>query len=117
VNGRTGEVFFATAKGICSFRGTATEAAAETELVLFPNPVPPGYGGTIAIRGVPENSIVRITELNGRLVHTVKASGGQAGWNGRDYTGKRISTGVYLVLVTGDGIKGKRVGKLVFISK
>jgi hypothetical protein len=117
VNGRTGEVFFATAKGICAFRGTATEAAEETDLVLFPNPVPPGYGGTIAIRGVPENSIVRITELNGRLVHTAKASGGQAVWNGRDYTGKRISTGVYLVLVTGGAQKGKRMGKLVFISK
>jgi hypothetical protein len=116
VNGRTGEVFFATAKGICSFRGTATEATEEAELVLFPNPVPPGYGGTIAIRGVPENSIIRITELNGRLVHTTKASGGQAVWNGRDYTGKRISTGVYLVLVTNGTAKEKRMGKMVFIS-
>lgn len=117
VNGRTGEVFFATGAGICSARGSATEAAAGDSLLIFPNPVPPHYGGAIAIKGLPENSIVKITELSGRLVYTAKALGGQAVWNGRDYAGKRIATGVYLVMVTAKTRTKTRTGRLVFISK
>jgi hypothetical protein len=116
VNGKTGEVFFATAKGICSFRGSATEASEDNDLLVFPNPVPPGYGGTIAIKGLPENSIVKITELNGRLVYATKALGGQAVWNGRDYTGRSAATGVYLVLVTNGTHSEIRKGKIVFLS-
>jgi len=118
INGQTGEVFFATAKGICSFRSTATEGAARNENVLvFPNPVPPGYSGTIGIRGLVNNAIVKITELDGRLVYQTRALGGQAVWDGKDYKGRRISTGVYLVLVSNDGRTENTAAKIVFISK
>ena len=84
--------------------------------------VPPGFAGTIAIRGIPGNSIVKITEMDGRLVYQTRALGGQAVWDGRDYKGRKISSGVYLVLVSEDGISGsqkkeKATGKIVFISK
>jgi hypothetical protein len=118
VDGNTGEVFFSTAKGIVSFRGTATEANAPNNSVLvFPNPVPPGYNGTIAIRGILNNAIVKITELNGRLVYQTRAQGGQAVWNGKNYRGQTISSGVYLVWITDDTSKEKMVTKIVFISK
>ena len=117
IDGRTGEVFFATSKGICSFRSTATEGSSVNETVLvFPNPVPPGYNGTIAIRGVVNNSIIKITELNGRLVYQSRATGGQAVWNGKDYKGRNISSGVYLVLVSDDSRKEKIATKIIFIA-
>lgn len=118
INGSTGEVFFATAKGICSLRGTATEGVEKTEnLLVYPNPVPPGYNGTIAIKGLAANSLVKITELNGRLVHQTRALGGQAIWNGRDYKDRRISSGIYLVLVTTENFTDKAMGKIVFIAQ
>jgi ligand-binding sensor domain-containing protein len=118
INGSTGEVFFATAKGICSYQGEATEPAATSDnLLVYPNPVPPGYNGTIAIRGLTENSFVKITELNGRLVYQAKALGGQAVWNGRDYRGKTISTGVYLVIVINENKLENAAGKIVFIGR
>ena len=118
IDGKTGEVFFATSKGICSFRSTATDAWLENDkLLVFPNPVPPGFSGTIAIRGVVNNAIVKITEMNGRLVYQTRALGGQAVWNGKDYTGRSVSSGVYLVLVSDDGKKERKAGKIVFISK
>ncbi len=118
INGQTGEVFFATAKGICSFRSTATEGGERNENVLvFPNPVPPGYSGTIGIRGLVNNAIVKITELDGRLVYQTRALGGQAVWDGKDYRGRRISTGVYLVLISNDGRTENTAAKIVFISK
>jgi ligand-binding sensor domain-containing protein len=118
IDGRTGEVYFATAKGICSFRSTATEGGEKNEaLLVFPNPVPPGYSGTIGIRGLVANAIVKITELNGRLVYQARASGGQAVWDGRDYKGRKISSGVYLILVSNDERTEKAAGKIVFINK
>jgi ligand-binding sensor domain-containing protein len=118
INGLTGEVFFSTAMGICSFRGTATTAEDNTSGVLvFPNPVPPDYNGTIGIRGLPENSVIKITELNGRLVFQAKALGGQAVWNGKDYKGRRAATGVYLVLAVDENKTEKAVARIVFIGK
>jgi streptogramin lyase len=118
INGSNGEVFIATSKGIISFRGTATEAReTEKSLVIYPNPVLPGFTGTIGIKGVPENSIVKITELNGRLVYQTRSLGGQAIWNGRDYKGNLIASGVYLVFITDEQKQEKLAGKIVFIAK
>lgn len=113
----SGEVFFSTFKGICSYRSTATEGkVSHEEVFVFPNPVPSNYNGQIGIRGLAANSYVKITELNGRLVYQTQALGGQAIWNGKDYTGRRASTGVYLILATDQTGIEKVAGKIVFIK-
>ncbi len=122
IDGKTGEVYFATLKGICSFRGTATEGTmVNADVLVFPNPVPPGYTGTIAIRGLVNNAIVKITELDGRLVYQARALGGQAVWDGKNYKGQKISSGTYLVLVNEDPNssfgKEKTAAKIFFINK
>jgi hypothetical protein len=117
IDTKTGEVYFATAKGICSFRGTATEGGeSNSNVLVFPNPVPPGYTGTIGIRGLAENSIVKITELDGRLVYQTKSLGGQAVWDGKDYKGRKISSGVYLVLINNEDKTQRIVSKIIFIN-
>jgi ligand-binding sensor domain-containing protein len=118
IDPKTGDVYFATSSGICSFRGTAIEGGAANDLLtIYPNPVPPGYNGSIAIRGVVSNGIVKITEPDGRLVYQTRAQGGQALWNGRDYRGRQVSSGVYLVIVSDDSRQEKAAGKIVFISR
>jgi hypothetical protein len=113
----SGEVFFSTFNGICSYRSTATEGTEMNENVLvFPNPVPSGYKGQIAIRGLANNSFVKITELNGRLVYQTRALGGQAVWNGNDYKGMRVSSGVYFVLVSDEAGQEKARTKIVFVK-
>jgi hypothetical protein len=112
----SGEVFISTFNGICSFRSTATEGGTNHENVLvFPNPVPPGYDGTIAIRGLVNNAWVKITEPDGRLVFQTRALGGQAVWSGRNYKGERPSSGVYLVLSTDEANREKIVTRIFFI--
>lgn len=117
IHPQTGEVFFATTNGICSYRGTATEAGEFQESALvFPNPVYPNYKGQIAIKNVPTNSIIKITELNGKLVYQTKANGNQAVWNGLNYNNQKIAAGVYLVFAkTQDGTE-KLVTKVVIIQ-
>ena len=116
IDGSTGEVFFSTASGICSFRSTATEGGTQnTNVLVFPNPVPSTYTGQIAVRGLVENATVKITELDGRLVYQARALGGQVIWNGKDYRGKRVSSGIYLVLITDDTRKENVATKIVFL--
>ncbi|HUR64867.1 MAG TPA: hypothetical protein VMZ03_00830, partial [Chitinophagaceae bacterium] len=81
------------------------------------NPVPPGYTGTIAIRGLVNNANVKITELDGRLVYQTIALGDQAIWNGKNYRGQKISSGAYLVLVTEEERKERVAAKIFFINK
>lgn len=113
INPKSGEVFIATFKGLCSFRSTATEGGDKNDNVfVFPNPIPPSYNGSIAIRGLVNNALVKITELDGRLVYQTRAYGGQAVWDGRNYKGGRISSGAYLVLITDDAGKERLVTKI-----
>ena len=112
----TGEVFFATFTGICSYRSSATEASVNTTALVFPNPVPPNYNGSIAIRGLAENSVVKIAELNGRLVYQTRSLGGQAIWDGKNYNGAKALSGVYLVIVRNDDGSEKLVTKIVIIG-
>ena len=117
INSITGELFIASTNGICSFRSTATEGGNTQENVLvFPNPVPAGYNGTIAIRGLSNNALVKITELNGQLVYQTRALGGQAIWDGKHYTGSKAASGVYLVIVRDDTGKEKIATKIVILS-
>ena len=112
----TGELFIATSAGICSFRGTATSAGeSHTNVLVYPNPVPSGYSGIIGIRGLADNSIVKITEQDGRLVYQTRAQGGQATWNGKNYNGNRVSSGAYLVLIVDDQNRERVVTKIFFI--
>ena len=117
IDPHTGEVFIATAMGICSFRSTATEGGPSNQDVLvFPNPVPPGYNGTIAIKGLTNNALVKIAELNGRLVYQTRALGGQAIWDGRTYLGNKVASGIYLVIVRSDSGNDKIVTKIAITS-
>lgn len=112
----TGDVYIGTEKGLVCYRSTATDGGAENEeqLLTFPNPVPSGYNGTIAIRGFVENADVRITDISGQLIYRTTALGGQAVWNGLDYKGRRPQSGVYLVFATNKDGTQKTTGKIVF---
>lgn len=111
----TGDVYFSTDKGLTSFRSTATEGNAKNDekLYIYPNPVPSGYGGMIAVRGVAENADVRFTDISGQLVYRTQALGGQAVWNGKDYTGHKVQSGVYLVFVVNRDGTQKATGKII----
>ena len=59
INGTTGQVFFATSKGLCRYMSDATngvEKLSDDQLFVFPNPVTPDYKGTITIRGMEAGS-------------------------------------------------------------
>lgn len=102
-DGNTGNMYIGTDFGLQIYR-TETLAARDrhaTEVYAFPNPVRPDYEGDIYIKGLARDANVKITDLNGKLVYETEALGGLAAWDGRDYTGRKATTGVYLVFSTG----------------
>ena len=117
IDDQTGEVFIGTDKGVASYRGSATIGSDRHENVLvFPNPVRPNYEGVIAISGLVDNAFIKITDVVGNLVYQSKAQGGQAVWNGKDYTGRRVNTGVYLVLSMDETGVERFVSKILFMN-
>jgi hypothetical protein len=117
INHKTGEVFFATDRGIISYKSTATQGQPTiSDVVVYPNPVRQGYTGDIAINGLVTSADVKITDISGSLIFATKAEGGQAVWNGTSMNGRRASTGVYLVFATDDQGNEKMVAKILFIN-
>jgi ligand-binding sensor domain-containing protein len=113
----TGEVFIATNNGLCSFRSTATEPVSTQEKVLvFPNPVPPGYTGSIAIRGLTNNALVKITNLYGALIYQTRALGGQAIWDGKNTNGVKVASGIYLIICRDDSGVEKIATKITIVQ-
>ncbi len=117
IDDKTGEIYFGTSKGIVSYRGTATEAKEKcSDVYAFPNPVKNSYRGAIAIKGVVGNGNVKITDVSGNLVFETTATGGQAMWNGTNFAGERVQTGVYLVFSTDADGTNTCATKLLFIN-
>ncbi|MDJ1493410.1 two-component regulator propeller domain-containing protein [Cytophagaceae bacterium DM2B3-1] len=113
----TGEVFFATDAGLISYRGTATAATTtHSQVKVFPNPVRPGFSGTVGISGLAANSIVKITDMAGRLVYQTRANGGTAVWSVQNYKGQRVSSGMYLIFSSSDDGTEKFVTKIAVIE-
>ena len=110
INSLTGEVFFLTDKGLCSYVSDATEANDEMtkdNVWAYPNPVEPSYTGAITITGLSYDADVKILAANGALIAEGRSNGGTFVWDGCDKQGRRVASGVYMVVTaTNDGSKG-----------
>lgn len=114
---KDGEVFIGTDKGVISFRSTATPANDTFgDVYAFPNPVKPDYEGYIAVKGLVSNAQVRITDVNGVAVYSTRAEGGQAVWDGKNFDGRKVRTGVYLVFASNDDGTERVVTKILFVN-
>lgn len=108
-NDDSGEMIIGTLKGMLSLKTQTTKGAQKnsTDAYAFPNPVPADYNGLIAIKGLSRDANVKITDVEGNLVFETTAQGGQATWDGMDFRGNRVGTGVYLVFATGKDLLDK----------
>ena len=110
IDQQTGEVFFGTDKGLCSYMSDATEPNEEMNkdnVYAYPNPVRPDYTGLITVTGLSYDADVKIVTSNGVLVAQGRSNGGMFTWDGTDLKGKKVVSGVYFVqTATQDGSSG-----------
>ena len=100
IDDKTGEVFFGTDKGLCSYMGDATKPSDNPggdDTYAYPNPVRPDYKGLITVVGLAYNSDVKVVTTNGILVAQGTSNGGTFTWDGNDLNGKRVASGIYMV--------------------
>lgn len=113
----SGMVFFGSDEGIVSYQGQATAGEERmTDVFAYPNPVPPEYNGPILIRGLVTNAQVKITDLEGNIVFETVAEGGQAIWEGNNFDGQRVRSGIYLALITDDLGLNTEVAKIMILN-
>jgi sugar lactone lactonase YvrE len=116
INSKTGEVFIATSKGMVSFKGTATSAKEDLNNVyVYPNPVRPEYNGTVKITGLIDKATIKITDIEGNLVHEATSEGGTIEWDTTAFGKHKVASGVYMIFVSAqDGVETK-VKKVMII--
>ena len=116
INPLTGEVFFATITGMVSFKGTAIKASDNLEnVVVFPNPVRPGFDGTVKITGLLNKANIKITDIEGNLVYEVISEGGSIEWDTTAFGKFKVASGVYMIFISAqDGVETK-VKKVMII--
>ncbi len=111
-----GEVYFATSRGIVSYKDYKIESAASLDsLIIYPNPVRPEYKGPVYISNLVEESNVKVTDISGGLVWETQAHGGQVIWDGYNLNGRKVNTGVYYIFVTNTDGSQKKAGKVLFV--
>ena len=111
-----GEVFIGTSVGIISYKGTATPPQPPgTKVYAYPNPVRENFTGLIAIKGLESNSYIKITDSYGNLVYQTKSEGGQAVWDGKNFNGQRVATGIYMVFAVTIDKSEKVVTKILVV--
>ena len=110
INHETGEVFFGTERGLCSYMSDATttyDEMTKDNVWAYPNPVTPEYRGLITVVGLTLNADIKILASNGALVAEGRSNGGTFTWNGCDKNGDPVASGVYMVATAkADGSKG-----------
>lgn len=115
IHAQTGEVFAGTASGIASYKSDAADPHDDlSEAYAYPNPVRPNYQGMITIMGLMENTTVNIIDAGGNLVCKTISNGGIAVWDGRNFRGERVGSGVYTALCNAEG-KNHTAVKILFM--
>lgn len=111
IDNSNGKVFFATNKGVVAFNNNVAPFGDSLgEVYAFPNPVRKEHL-FVTIDGrnnthLPRGTNVKILDASGRLVHETNViegqelKGGKVIWNKTNLAGKKVASGVYVVLLT-----------------
>lgn len=101
VDPNSNSVFIATLHGLYEYSSTTSPARPDySDVYAYPNPVEPGYSGWITIKGLMDNSLVKIVDSGMHLVYQTTSQGGMAVWDGCSMSGARVRSGVYYVLAS-----------------
>lgn len=116
IDGVTGEVFFATDKGMVSFLGTSTKPSDSLgDVFVYPNPVRPEFLGTVKISGLTDKANIKITDIEGNLVYETTSSGGTIEWDTKAFGKHKVASGVYMVFVVSEDGLDSTVKKIMII--
>jgi hypothetical protein len=116
INATTGEVFFATDKGLVSFKGTSTRPADNLDAVyVYPNPVRPNFEGTVKVAGLVSKANIKITDIEGNLVYETTSEGGTIEWDTTAFGKHKVASGVYMIFIAAEDASETAVKKVMIV--
>ena len=127
VDKETGKVFFATDKGIVAYNSNVSPFGDVLgEVYAYPNPVR-RFHQTVTIDGrngtnLPKGTNVKILDVAGNLVHETNVvegqelQGGKVVWDKTNLAGKRVASGIYIVLLSNDDASETSMTKIAIIN-
>lgn len=116
IDPKTGIVYFATDKGVVSYRSDAVDVGDSFgDVYSYPNPVRPGFNGNVTIKGLPNDADVKIVDVVGNLIYNTKAAGGVVQWDTKNLKGKPVASGIYLVLMSNRDASETKQTKIAII--
>ncbi|MEE1899061.1 T9SS type A sorting domain-containing protein [Flavobacterium rakeshii] len=112
----TGEVFFATEKGMVSYLGSSTAGEDDLNNVyVYPNPVRPEFAGDVTISGLMDRVNLKITDIEGNLVYETTSQGGTVTWDTKAFGKYKVASGVYMIFISSDDGTQTKVKKVMII--
>ncbi len=94
-------VFIGTDVGLVEYSSTTAPASTDySNVYAYPNPVRPEYTGWITIKGLMDNSLVKIADAAGNVFYSTISEGGMVTWDGCNTDGQRVKSGVYYVFAS-----------------
>lgn len=101
VDANSNSLFVSTLNGLYEYSSTASPARPDySDVIAYPNPVTPDYTGLITIRGLMDESLVKIMDAGMHLIYQTRSQGGMATWDGCTMNGARVKSGVYYVFAS-----------------
>ena len=117
IDNATGKVYLGTLNGMVVFQGDAYAASTKlSEINVFPNPVRPHFTGNLVVRGLQQDTRVKITDIAGNLVYDTTSEGGSISWNLRSFSGQRVRSGVYLIFASSKDGGDSAVKKVMIVN-
>ena len=113
-------VFIGTDVGLVEYSSATAPASADySNVYAYPNPIRPEYTGWITIKGLMDNSLVKIADAAGNVFYSTISEGGMVTWDGCNADGQRVKSGVYYVFASQNeegGSSSSAVTKILVVN-
>ena len=127
VDTSNGKVYFATDKGVVAYNSNVASFGETLQAVYaYPNPALKNHE-TVTIDGkngnhLPKGTNVKILDVAGNLVYETNVvegqelQGGKVVWNKTNLAGKKVASGIYIVLLSNDDATETTSTKIAIIN-
>ena len=127
VDDSTGKVFFATDKGVVAYKSNVAPFGDTLgDVYAYPNPALKNHA-TVTIDGrngthLPKGTNVKILDVAGQLVYETNVvegqelQGGKVVWNKTNLAGKKVASGIYIVLLSNDDATETSFTKIAIVN-
>ena len=117
-NPNSNSVYITTPDGLYEYFSDSSPAEPNySNIYAYPNPVRPEYGGNVTIKGLMDNSLVKIADASGNVLAQFKSTGGMVTWDCCDQYGNPVKSGVYLVFCSQANGSGNAVVTKIAVIK